>query len=563
MWLELLNAARDLSRAHDVAAILIRYGFSGFVRSIGIGRALERVGKTLHWQHAEEYATLETPQRMRRVLEELGPTFIKMGQILATRVDLFPPEYISEFEKLLDEVPSLPFEELLPQLQEDIGGPVEEVFREIDRQPLAAASLAQVHRALLKDGTQVILKIRRPGIRTIIEGDLRLLHRLVEVIEADTPELRRYHPREIVRQFAQSLRRELDFAAEGRSAERVAAQLAEDANIHIPAVYWELTGERLNVQEYIAGIPGRDLSGVEKAGLDRKLLAERGTKAVMKMIMEDGFFHADPHPGNVFFLPDNRLAFIDFGMMGRLTEERREQVVALLYGMVSHMPAKVVEILEDWSGILKTDEQALAVEIEAFVDRYSALSLKELSLPMMLTDFLEILRDHNLSLPADLALLIKAYITLDGFGRHLDPYFNTLFFAAPYIEKLMAARFKPEAMAKRGWRNLVAMSDLLAAFPKELHQLLRASRMGALQVDINVKGISRDVDKLDIAMSRLTMGIVTAALIIGTSIIMTVKAPGEPEIMGLPVFGFIGYVSASIAGVWLLFSIWRSGKRKR
>lgn len=562
MWLELLNAAKDLSRAHDVAAILIRYGFSGFVRSIGIGRALERVGKTLHWQHAEEFATLEAPQRVRRVLEELGPTFIKMGQILATRVDLFPPEYICEFEKLLDEVPSLPFEELLPQLEEDIGGLVDEVFREIDRQPLAAASLAQVHRATLKDGTAVILKIRRPGIRTIIEGDLRLLSRLVDVIEADAPELRRYHPREILRQFAQSLRRELDFAAEGRSAERVAAQLAEDPNIHIPVVYWELTGERLNVQEYIAGIPGRDLAAVEKAGLDRKLLAERGTKAVLKMIMEDGFFHADPHPGNVFFLTDNRLAFIDFGMMGRLTEERREQVVALLYGMVSDMPAKVVEILEDWSGILKTDEQALAVEIEAFVDRYSALSLKELSLPMMLTDFLEILRDHNLTLPADLALLIKAYITLDGFGRHLDPYFNTLFFASPYIENLMAARFKPEALAKRGWRNLVSMSDLLVAFPRELHQLLRASRMGALQVDINVKGISRDVDKLDIAMSRLTMGIVTAALIIGTSIIMTLRGQGEPEIMGLPVFGFIGYVTASLAGVWLLFSIWRSGKRK-
>lgn len=559
MWWELLNAAKDLSRAQEVAGVLIRYGFGGFVHTLGIGRALERVGKTLHWQHAEEFSKLETPYRVRRVLEELGPTFIKMGQILATRVDLFPPAYIAEFEKLLDEAPSLPFEELLPQLEEDIGGAVGDVFLEIDRQALAAASLAQVHKAVLKDGATVILKIRRPGIRKIIEADLRLLNRLVDIVESDVPELRRFHPREIVRQFSQSLRRELDFAAEGRSAERVAANLARDPNIHIPRVYWELTGERLNVQEYIQGIPGRDLSAAEKDGLNRKQLAERGSKAVLQMIMEDGFFHADPHPGNVFYLPGNRLAFIDFGMMGRLTEERREQVIALLYGMVNRTPAKVVEILEDWSDVVKTDEQALAVEIDVFVDQYSSLSLKDLSLPMMLGDLLEILRDHNLTLPADLALLIKAYITLDGFGRHLDPDFNTLFFAAPYIEKLMAARYKPEALAKRGWRNLIAMADLLAAFPKELHQLLRASRMGAIQVDINVKGISRDIDKIDVAISRLTMGIVTAALIIGTSIIMTVK--GESEIMGLPAFGFIGYVFASLGGLWLLFSIWRSGKR--
>ncbi|MGR9036832.1 MAG: ABC1 kinase family protein, partial [Gammaproteobacteria bacterium] len=413
-------------------------------------------------------------------------------------------------------------------------------------------------KAVLKDGTQVILKIRRPGIRKIIEADLRLLSRLVEVIETDVPELRRYHPREIFRQFSQSLRGELDFAAEGRSAERIANNLALNPDIHIPRVYWELTGERLNVQEYIKGIPGRDLDSLSKVGLNRKLLAERGAKAVLKMIMEDGFFHADPHPGNVFYLPGNRLSIIDFGMMGRLTEERREQVITLLYGMINHMPIKVVEILEDWSDIIQTDKQALAVEIDAFVDQYSSQALKELNLQMMLGDLLAILRDHNLSLPPDLALLIKAYITLDGFGRHLDPDFNTLVFAAPYVQKLMADRYRPDAIARRGWRNLVSMVELMSAFPRELHQLLRASRKGAIQVDINVKGVGRYVDKIDFAISRLTMGIVTAALIIGTSIIMTVK--GEKEILGLPVFGLIGYIFAFLGGVWLLFSIWRSNK---
>lgn len=557
LW-EMLNAARDLGRIHDIASILIRYGFGSFVRGLGLGKALEQAGRVLHWQHAEDFASLDTPQRMRRVLEDLGPTFIKLGQILATRVDLFPPNYIAEFEKLQDQAQPIPFEQLLPQLEEDLGGAVDDFFSHIDTQALAAASIAQVHKAALKDGTPVILKIRRPGLRKIIEADLRLLQRLVDMTESESADIRRYHPKEVLRQFNQSLRRELDLAAECRNAERVAANFAGDPNIVIPKVYWQWTGERLNVQEYIAGIAGRDIAAIEQSGLDRKLLADRGTQAVIKMIMEDGFFHADPHAGNVFYLPDNKLAFIDFGMVGRLTEERREQVVSLLYGMTNHLPGKVAEILEDWSDNIYTDEQVLTIEIEAFVDQYSSLSLKDLSLANMLGDLMALLRDHKLILPPDLALLIKAYITLDGLGRLLNPEFNTLVFAAPYVQKIMMERYRPDAIAKRGWRNLVSLSDLLSSLPKDLRKLLRASRKGAIQVDITVRRLDQYVHYIDNAISRLTMGIVTAALIIGSSIIMTVK--GGPELFGLPAFGFLGYSFATLGGIWLLLSIWKSGQ---
>ncbi len=560
MFWGMLNAARDLGRVQEIAGILIRYGFGSVVQMLGITQALEKVGKTLRWQHVEDYTRLDTPQRLRRVLEELGPTFIKMGQILSTRVDLFPPAYIAEFEKLQDQALAIEFSKLLPQLEEDLGCKLGEVFSEVNKTPLAVASLAQVHRAVLLDGTQVVLKIRRPGIRRTIEADLRLLNRLVDVMEDEDSELQRYHPREVIRQFTQSLRRELDFAAECRNAERIAENFQENPNIVIPKVYWEWTGERLNVQEYISGISGKNIEQLEAAGLSRKLLAERGTEAILKMIMEDGFFHADPHPGNVIYLSGNRLAFLDFGMVGRLSENRREQVVSFLYGMLNHMPERVVEILEDWSDVIQTDEQALAVEIEAFVDQYSALALKDLNLPLMMGDLMSILRDHHLSLPPDLALLIKAYITLDGFGRHLDPDFQTLEFATPYVQKLMIERYKPDAIARRGWRNLMNMADMLASFPKEMHHLLRATRKGLIPVEISVKRMDAHVDKIDRAVSRLTMGIVTAALIIGTSIMMTVK--GGPEIMGLPAFGFFGYIFAALGGVWLLFSIWRSGKRR-
>ncbi|MDP2098465.1 MAG: AarF/UbiB family protein [Methylobacter sp.] len=557
LW-EMLNAARDLGRIHDIASVLIRYGFGSFVRGLGLGKALEQAGRVLHWQHAEDFASLDTPQRLRRVLEDLGPTFIKLGQILATRVDLFPPNYIAEFEKLQDQALPIPFEQLLPQLEEDLGGSVDEFFSHIDTQALAAASIAQVHKATLKDGTPVVLKIRRPGLRKIIEADLRLLQRLVDMTESESSEIHRYHPQEVLRQFNQSLRRELDLATECRNAERVAANFADDANIIIPKVYWQWTGERLNVQEYIAGIAGRDIAAIEETGLDRKLLADRGTEAVIKMIMEDGFFHADPHAGNVFYLPDNKLAFIDFGMIGRLTEERREQVVSLLYGMTNHLPTKVAEILEDWSDNIYTDEQVLTIEIEAFVDQYSSLTLKDLSLANMLGDLMALLRDHKLILPPDLALLIKAYITLDGLGRLLNPEFNTLVFAAPYVQRIMMERYRPDAIAKRGWRNLVSVADLLSSLPKDLRKLLRASRKGAIQVDITVRRLDQYVNHIDNAISRLTMGIVTAALIIGSSIIMTVK--GGPELFGLPAFGFLGYSFATLGGIWLLLSIWKSGQ---
>ncbi|MDO8939482.1 MAG: AarF/UbiB family protein [Methylicorpusculum sp.] len=559
LW-EMLNAARDLGRVHDIASVLIRYGFGSFVRVLGMGKALESAGKVLHWKHADEFNTLDTPQRIRRTLEDLGPTFIKLGQILATRVDLFPPQYIAEFEKLQDQAPPIPFDELLSQIEEDIGQSIDEIFSEVDRHPLAAASIAQVHKGVLKDGTPVILKIRRPGLRKTIEADLRLLQRIADIAESESSDIRRFHPREVLRQFNQSLRRELDLAGECRNAERIAANLVDDTNIIIPKVYWQWTGERINVQEYIQGIHGRNLDGIEKAGLDRKLLADRGTQAVMKMIMEDGFFHADPHPGNVFYLPDNKLAFIDFGMVGRLTEERREQVVGLLYGMVNHEPTKVAEILEDWSDNIYTDEEVLTVDIEAFVDQYSSLSLKDLSLTAMLSDLMALLRDHNLILPADLTLLIKTYITLDGLGRYLNPDFNTLVFAAPYIQEIMLERYRPEAIAKRGWRNLLSVVDLLSSLPKDLRKLVRASRKGAFQVDITVRHLNRYVNTLDNAISRLTMGMVTASLIIGSSIIMTVK--GGPELFGLPAFGFMGYTFATVGGIWLLLSIWKSGNNQ-
>ena len=449
LW-QAIGAVRDLKRVHDIASVLIRYGFGDLVRRIGMAHALERAGKALHWREPEELAHLEPSARVRRALEELGPTFIKLGQILATRVDLFPPDWIAEFSKLQDAAPAVPFAELRAQLMEDLGEAPESVFTKLDTEPLAAASLAQVHRACLSDGTEVVLKVRRPGIRPVIEADLRLLERLAEIIEAEASDLRRYRPRDIVRQFTLSLRRELDFAAECRNAERIAEQFAGHPEIAIPRVHWQWCGERLNVQDYVRGISGRDLAAADAAGLDRKLLARRGSEAVLKMLLEDGFFHADPHPGNVFYLTGNRIAFIDFGMVGRLTEERRSQVARLLHGLVSRDSSLVADVLLDWSDDDQRDPDAslinLRTEIDTFVDLYHGVPLQRLDIGAMLSDLLTILREHGLSLPADLALMIKAFITLEGMGRQLDPDFDIASEASPFLRQVLLAHAAPRRL---------------------------------------------------------------------------------------------------------------------
>ena len=581
LW-QAISAVRDVGRLHDIASILIRYGFGDLVRRMGLANALERAGRALHWNNAEEFAHLPPPARVRRALEELGPTFVKLGQVLATRVDLFEPEWIAEFSKLQDSAPAAPWADICLQLTEDLGAPPEEIFAAFDPEPLAAASIAQVHRARLDDGSEVVVKVRRPGIRPIIEADLRWLSRLAELAEAESPELRSLHPQEVVRQFTQSLRRELDFAGECRNAERIAenftgyadpdspavlhdgeqgAPVQSPAIIVIPRVYWEWSGERVCVQEFIEGIPGRKLAAVDQAGLNRKILARRGARAVLKMIVEDGFFHADPHPGNVFYLPGNRIAFIDFGMVGRLTEERRNQLILLLLGLVKHEPQRVADVMLDWTGDAAVDEDGLMLEIQAFVDQYHGVALKQLKLGAMLSDLVAILRQHRLALPTDLLLLVKAFVTLEGMGRELDPDFDMAGEAMPLLEQVLRARYTPVALIRRGWRTAGEVLALMAGLPRDLSQLLRAARRGRLEIHIDVTHLKHVGNQLDSAANRLVVGIVIAALIIGSSIVMTV--PGGPTLLGLPFFGLLGYLGAAVGGVWLLLSIWRSNRANR
>ncbi len=554
MLLETLKVARDFGRIHEISSILIRYGFGDMVQRLGVANIVESAGHALKWHEVDDLTQIEPPVRVRRVLEEMGPTFVKLGQILAARADLFSEEWLEEFKKLQDQVQSVPYEQLAAQVEEDLGAKPEEIFAEFSTQTLAAASISQVYKARLLDGSPVVVKIRRPSIRSVVEADLRLLSQLAEIAEQEIKSLKRYRPKEIAHQFTLSMRRELDLAAECRNAERMIDNFSKESHIVFPKVYWQWTSERINVQEFIDGIPGYDLKAIEKAGLDKKLLAKRGAEAILKMILEDGFFHADPHPGNCFYLSDNRIAFIDFGMVGRLSEDRRDQVINLLRGLVDKDSQRVVKVLLLWSD--KTGQHnrdSFSLDIDDFIDQYHDIPLKELNITNLLKNLTTLLRDHQLNLPPDLTLLLKAFITLDGLGRQLDPEFNLVDVASPMLQRIFLARYSPDALFKRGKGNLLELTELLTDLPKDLHQLMESIRHGSLAVKIDINKPEWLSKELDRTINRLSVSLVTSALIVGSSIVTTVE--GGPSSF----FGLMGFVGAFMGGIWLLLSIWRSG----
>ncbi|TCV90356.1 ABC1 kinase family protein [Sulfurirhabdus autotrophica] len=557
LW-ETINVMRDISRLHDITSVMIRYGGGDFVRLIGIGNILERAGRILHWKEASEISQLEPAVRVRRALEELGPAFVKLGQVLATRVDIFPPNWIAEFEKLQSEVPPVPFEDLLPDLQKILGKAPDEIFRDLNAIPFAAASIAQVHLAKLQDGTPVVLKIRRPGIESVIEADLRILAHLARLIESEIPESRRYQPSQVVSQFKRSLRRELDFAMEARNIDRFRNNFQDDPTVVVPQVYWEYTSEIMNVQEAIQGIPGTNLKKVDESGLDRKLLAARGADAVLKMIMIHGYFHADPHPGNVFYLPENRIGIIDFGMVGRITDYRRNQIVNLLYALAKKDEEGMLDVLMDWTGDGAVNETKLATDVSEFVFNFDNVQLKDLRLGPLLSEITVIMRENGLVLPSDLTLLFKALITLEGLGQQLDPEFHMLEHLTPFVRSVITERYKPAALLKRGQHGLKDLMEIATALPRDLAKLLREARRGKLKIDLDLKRLDHFGSQLDRSTNRLTLGILTASLVIGSSIVMTVK--GGPTVFGLPLFGLLGFFVAFLNSIWIIFSIWRSGK---
>jgi ubiquinone biosynthesis protein len=513
----------DLGRLQEIIRVFTTVGFGDLFKQMGLEDLAERTGRFIGWKDAESVAHLERPQRVRWGLETLGPTFVKLGQILATRPDLFGPEWIAEFEKLQTHAPPVDFKAIRAQVERDLGAPLEELFVDVDPVPIAAASVAQVHRATLKDGTEVVLKIQRPGIRPKIDADMRLLAYLARLAEKHVPELAAYHPQRVVSQFAKSLQGELNFVAEAQNAEHVAANFEDNPQIVIPRTYWEWTRERINVQEFVDGIPGVDLRALDAAGMDRKRIAQTGASAVLKMIMIDGLFHADPHPGNFFILPGGRIAFVDFGMMGRVSEVRRQQIMKLLQGLMENDAETLCAILLQWAGREGDDPGELTGAVSDFLAEYAGKSLRLTDLSAMVGALLALVRDNNLSMPPDQAMLLKVFVSLEGAFKKLDPEFDIMVAIQPTLDEVVTDQLSPGALGKRALKIATQYAELFADLPKEVRRGIYSVKTGNLKIRVELS----QLEQLQRATMRgvrvLALASVASAVVIGGAIMMMLR----------------------------------------
>jgi len=556
MLLEALETARDLGRLNEVATVFVRHGLGDLVHRWGLAGLLRRAGRAVHIQAVERLEPVPLPVRLRRALEDLGPTYVKLGQLLAGRADLLPGEYTEELAKLQEEAREVPWDELRPQLVEDLGRAPEEVFASVTPQPLASASIAQVHRARLADGTEVVLKVRRPGIAQVIEADLRLFQRLAELAEHEMPELRTWRLRGLARHFARTIQSELDLRVEARYSERIATNLRDFKGVVVPRVHWSWTSERLLVQDYLEGESAAEwIRAGRPPGVDARRIAALGADVVLKMVFIDGLYHADPHAGNVLLLPGDSIGLLDFGMIGRLSDERRAEFLRLMAAIVERKEGDLVDLLLGWSTGGDVDTELFTHDCLAFIDRYHGLTLAELDATRLLADVAGLVRENHLSLPVDVSALLKAFITLDGLGRALDPQFDMASHVEPFARQAMRRQTSPLTLLRR---NVSGLELLLRDLPRDVSRLLSSVRHGRFRLEFDIRRLEAFGHQLDRSANRVTVGLVTSALIVGTAISLTV--PGGPRLLGLPVFATIGFVSSVVVGLGLLWSIWRAGK---
>ena len=535
-----LVTARDRARLKEISTVLIRYGLQDVIRLLGLSNLLSGAEGSSERQDGQ---TL--PQRLRAALEALGPTFVKFGQILATRSDLLDASWTDELDRLHSQASTLSWEQLAPQIRADLKGDPHSLFAEFDETPLAAASMAQIYRARLHSGEAVVIKVLRPGLAKTIQADLRLLTYLAETVEQQSPALARYRPRQMVRALATALTHELDLTHEGNNCERVAQQFAQQPNVVIPKIYWQWSSQRLLVQEFLPGIAPENPQQLAAAGLDGPLLAQRGAQAFMKMVLEHRLYHADPHPGNVMALADNRVGFIDFGMVGQLSERRRNQLLLLLQAIAERESAGIVNTLIAWSDSDPLDLLDLELAAQNFLDKQASATL---TLGKALTDLLVMVREHQLALPPDLVLLFKALITADGVLHRLDPHFDIIATLKPMLQQVMLQRYTPEAVRRRmlalGGEALDASEEL----PQTSRLLMRRLKGGKISADINVKNIDQLSKALERAAITLAIAIVTAAFALGLAPYLM---HSSLRLWGIPLFPALGAL-ACLGGVLLL-----------
>jgi len=552
---------RHIKRYRDVAKVLARHGFGFFVEEMGLLHMLS-LPKRL-FTDTEEMDPMSVGERIRLVIEELGPTYIKIGQIASTRADIIPPEILSELEKLQENVPSFSFEEVSEIIEEELGSPLEEIFSSFDEKVMAAASIGQVHRAQLRStGELVAVKVQRPRIKAMIETDLEILLDLATLAENRMKRMERLQLRDVVEEFAKSLRNELDYTIEGRNAEKIAKQFKTDKTIHIPSIYWDYSTRKVLTMEFIQGLRLNQFEALEKNGYDHKVLAEQLVRALFHQVLIEGFFHADPHPGNIFLLKGGVISFIDFGMVGRLTLDMKHNFASLIIAMMRQNTASMIKAVLR-IGIVPEDVNLslLSNDVDELRERYMDVPMSRISLGEAISDLFEVAFRHQIRIPSDFTMVAKCLLILEGIVEKLDPHLSIMDMAEPFGIQLLKGRYRPSTIAGRVWHNVSDYGDLLVDLPKQMKDLIRNLVRGRIRIEVSVPELDIFLRKLDRITNQISFSIVLLSFSIVMAGIIIASALGQQPITFWQISVIeIGAGMAGLMLLWLFISIFKSGK---
>jgi len=539
-------------------AVLMKHG----IADVG-GSLSARVRAAFHRSikpKAPGARALSRPERVRLAMEELGPTFIKLGQLLSTRPDLLSPEYIEQLEMLQDRVPPVAMPIIRQEVETQLGGKLEDIFGSFDQQPLAAGSIAQVHRAVTRDGRQVVVKVRRPGVVKTLRTECEVLEGLAGFIKTAFFGDDLLDPQTMVREFTEAVMREVDLSAERRNQERVCANFADVEGIHIPAVFREYCSEGVLTMEYVGGIKPSNFAALDAGGYDRKLLARRGADFVFRQIFDVGFFHADPHPGNFFMLPGNIVAVIDFGQVARLTGGDRAVLKELALCVVDKDAVRLVRAIQRHQLLGEdTNPAELTRDAEELIDCYGNLPIADIPFCQVLTEIFELIRKHHISPPAEFTLMLKSLMTIESFAKSLDPDFETVEHLKPYAARFRLQRLDPRRLLREARGSLAELGELASRMPGDLNAILAKMRHGQIQMRIHHEHLEDLVKTLDKSSNRISFALIIAALLVGSSLLV----PQQGSLFGLlhmQTLGVLGFSVAAIMGLWLLLSIMQSRK---
>ncbi|MFP4012814.1 MAG: ABC1 kinase family protein [Chitinispirillaceae bacterium] len=547
-------AYRHIGRYSEIASVLVKYGFGDLLSRLNIERYLSATNR-LFRSKKKRFKGVSRWDRVRLALEELGPTFIKLGQFASNRPDVLPPELIASLESLQDAVPPFPESAARNLIESELGKKVEEIFTTFESTPFASASMAQVHKAILKDGTVVAVKVQRPRISEMIAVDLEIMYHIAHLVEKHIQAWEAFRPVQLVDEFANALRKELDFQTEALHFEHFRKNFEDDPTVYIPPVYNEFTTRKVITTEFVDGIKITNIKALLAGGRDPKEIARRGAQVVLKQIFKHGFFHADPHPGNILIKEGNVICLLDLGMTGILTPTSREHLSGIIIGVANRDAQRIVRTLYEISGQQTRRGDDLEYEVAELIQEYASRALGQINVGEVLNRLSKLLVVHRLRLIPGFYLLVKALVTMEGIGYKLDPDFNMLEHLEPFARRLIHEQFSPLHLAHEAYQTTQDFLYLLRDLPSESRDIIQLIKSGKVHIEFEHRGLEPMARKFGQVINRLVFGLVLAALVVGSSIVVLSNIP--PHFYGMSVIGLVGYMGAGVMGFWLLLTILR------